>query len=124
MAANLGGVTPDEIVAAQREICARYGAQPVPAPLGLKASVAANIRDGLLPINGLRHRPEAGTTSWFIWAGMEPSDDADFFKPLHISHLIEWCLAALPFLQLSPGYRFQVAPGHEDVWKDPSLLEV
>jgi hypothetical protein len=124
MAANLGGVTPDEIVATQREVCARYGADPVPAPLELKAGVAANLRDGLLPINGLRHQPEPGTTGWFIWAGTEPSDDGDFFKPLHVAHLIEWCPAVIRFLQLPPGYRFQVAPDHEDVWRDPSLLDV
>ena len=51
------------------------------------------------------------------------SAESDFFEPLHVEHLGDWCEAALPYLQLPPGYRFLLAPGHEDVWFDPSLLE-
>jgi hypothetical protein len=113
-----------EMAAAQRDICARYGVQPVAAPAGLKVGIARNVREGVLPINGLRHPPEGDTTGWYVWAGGEPSEDPDFFVPLHVQHLEEWCPDVIPYLQLPPGYRFQIAPGHEDVWHDPSLLSI
>lgn len=106
----------------QLAVCLRFGAKAHAAPSGMKVGVAANVRMGVLPINGLRREPDAGTTGWFIWAGGEPSADPEFFLPLHVEHLHEWCPSAMPYLQLPPGYRFQVAPGHEDVWFDRSLL--
>jgi hypothetical protein len=112
----------EDVAAAQRRICEKYEVHPSPAPAGLKVGIARNVREGLLPINGLRHRPEGDTTGWYIWAGGEPSNDPDFFEPLHVEHLTEWCPDVIPYLQLPPGYRFLIAPGHEDVWNDPSLL--
>src|SRR5262249_4805049 len=32
----------------------------------------------------------------------------NFFVPLHVSHLAEWCPAALKFLGLAPGWRFLI----------------
>jgi len=108
----------------QKDTCARFEVQPVESPCDLKVGIARNVRDGVLPINGLRHPPEGDTTGWYIWAGGEPSTDPNFFEPVHVEHLRDWCPEVLPYLQLPPGYRFQVAPGHEDVWSDPSLLNV
>jgi len=51
------------------------------------------------------------------------SDDPDFFRPLHVEHVAEWCPEVQPYLALPPGWRFLIAPGHEDVWFDPALLE-
>lgn len=76
---------------------------------------------GQLPINGVRCLPEKGTTGWYIWAGETMSDDPDFFVPLHVSHLGSWCPEVLPYLELPPGWRFLVAPGHEDAWFDPEV---
>ncbi len=73
-------------------------------------------------MNGLRHQPEQGTTGWFIWAGEDLSDDPDFFVPLHAKHLAEWCPEVLVYLALPPGWRFLLAPDHEDVWQDNTLL--
>ncbi|WP_455710522.1 immunity protein Imm33 domain-containing protein [Rhizobium brockwellii] len=56
---------------------------------------------GDLPLNGLRHPPEAGTNGWFIWGG-EYSTDPEFFKPIHVSHLKETCPAVTPHLALPP----------------------
>lgn len=107
----------------QEEVCMRYGVARVPAPAHLKVGVARNVRDGTMPLNGLRHRPTDDTTGWYIWAGEEPSDDPDFFAPLHVEHLASWCPEALRFLGLPPGWRFLAADGYEDVWADPKLLE-
>jgi hypothetical protein len=90
----------------------------------MKIGIAKNVLDRLLPVNGLRHPPAGDTTGWYIWAGETPSSDDDFFVPVHVSHLEQWCPEAIPFLGLPPGWRFIAAPGHEDVWFDPDLLNV
>lgn len=117
-------ITTNRNFAAQLEVCTKYGAQFLEAPANLKAGVAANVRDSLAPINGLRHPPEGDTTGWYIWAGGEPKTTVDFFKPLHIKHLEECCPQLIRFLGLSPGWRFLIHGDHEDVWFDPSLLNL
>lgn len=57
------------VTAAQEAVCARFGMQPVPADPSAKVGISRSVQDGLVPLNGLRHRPEQGTTGWFIWAG-------------------------------------------------------
>lgn len=109
---------------AQERVCKKYGLPWTEAPSNLKVGIAENVKTGLTPINGLRHPPEGDTTGWYIWAGEEPSKDPHFFKPLHVEHLAEWCPSVLPYLGLPPGSRFLIAPNHEDVWEDESLLAV
>ena len=108
----------------QRAICRKYGAEYRPAPPGLKIGLALNVRDGVLPINGLRHPPQGDTTGWYVWAGEELSDSLDFFKPLHIEHLDEWCPQIKKYLGLAPGWRFLITSEHEDVWFDETLMNV
>jgi hypothetical protein len=108
----------------QRRTCLRFGADYYAAPLDQKVGIAENVRTGLLPINGLRHPPKGDTTGWFIWAGEELSTSPDFFVPLHIEHLDEWCPQVKKYLGLPPGWRFLIAGEHEDVWFDESLLSV
>jgi hypothetical protein len=107
----------------QREVCKRYGVAFVPSSAHLKVGIAKNVREGILPVNGLRLAPESGTTGWFIWAGEEFSQDPEFFAPLHVEHLNRWCPQVVKFLGLPPGWRFLVANDHEDVWEDVSLLK-
>jgi hypothetical protein len=108
----------------QEATCRKYNVAYVPAPRDLRVGISRNVRDGILPINGLRHPPAGDTTGWYIWAGGEPSDRPDFFVSLHVEHLKEWCPDAIRFLGLPPGWRFLVGEEHEDVWEDPSLLDV
>jgi hypothetical protein len=108
----------------QRDLCTQQGVDFVATPPHMKVGIARNVREGILPINGLRHPPVGDTTGWYIWAGEELSDDPNFFVPLHVEHLAEWCPVALRFLGLPPGWRFLVAGEYEDVWQDPSLLNV
>ncbi len=110
------------IILRQQAICDRFGAPYLSAASHLKVGIAANVRTGLLPLNGLRHPPEHETTGWYIWAGEELPEADDFFQPLHVQHLAEWCPSVLPYLGLGAGWRFLLAPDHEDVWRDPSLL--
>jgi len=76
-----------------------------------------------MPLNGLRHPAEASTSGWYVWSG-EMSEAADFFKSIHVEHLVDLVPAAAPYLSLPAGWRFQIGPGHEDVWKDDSLLDL
>ena len=108
----------------QRRTCEKYGADFAESPQDSKVGIAANVRDGLKPINGLRHPPEGDTTGWYIWAGEDLSQDPDFFRPLHVRHLDEWCPAVKKYLGLAPGWRFLIANDYEDVWFDESLLGI
>jgi hypothetical protein len=108
----------------QRNICRQYGVSLYPSPFHLKVGIARNAHQGAFLINGLRHPPEGDTTGWYIWAGEEFSEAADFFEPLHVEHLVERCPEILPYLGLPPGWRFLIAPEYEDVWFDESLFNI
>jgi len=109
----------------QRGLCESVAVEADLPTAGSKLGVAANVRDARLwPLNGLRHPPEAGTNGWYLWRGPHLADSDEFFSPLHIDHLADWCSDAVRFIALPPGWRFLVGPGQEDVWYDPSLLEL
>jgi hypothetical protein len=108
----------------QKNICEKYGVNFFESPPELKVGISLNVKNGLQPINGLRHPPEGDTTGWYIWAGEDFSDDPDFFVPLHVKHLDEWCPEIVKYLGLPPGWRFLIANDYEDVWEDPSLLDI
>jgi hypothetical protein len=107
----------------QAEICLKYGADYLESPEYLNVGISLNVKDGIMPINGLRHTPEGDTTGWYIWAGEEFSEDPGFFVPLHVSHLKEWCPYVVKYLGLAAGWRFLITDkGYEDVWKDETLV--
>ena len=108
----------------QRDKCAQYGAAFVAAPPHSKIGVARNVLERIKPLNGLRHPPTADTCGWYVWAGEQLSSDPDFFVPLHVEHLLQWCPDVLPFLGLGPGWRFLVDGAYEDAWEDGSLLNI
>ena len=111
--------------AEQERVCARYGVPWFGADEDLKVGIARNVGTGLLPINGLRHPPQGGTTGWYLWAGEELSADPAFFEPLHLKHLEQRCPQIIRYLGLPPGWRFLVgANAYEDVWEDRTLLSV
>jgi hypothetical protein len=110
----------------QFEMATRFGAVAAPPSLGEKVGISADVwsQERVLPLNGLRHPAAAGTSGWFIWCGEEIGAADDFFIPLHIEHLKARCPEVLPYLALPPGWRFLLAPGHEDVWFDKTLLAI
>jgi hypothetical protein len=112
----------EDLEARQRQICERYGSAFVASPTDLKVGISENTKENLMPLNGLRHAPEGGTTGWYIWRGEEINESPDFFKPLHVTHLETWCPEALPFLGLAPGWRFLKAGDYLDVWFDKNLV--
>jgi hypothetical protein len=108
----------------QREICVKFGASYLLSDDRLKIGISRTFDRAQFPINGLRHPPQGDTTGWYIWSGEELSTYADFFVPLHAFHLNDRCPEIVKYFGLGPGWRFLVAPGHEDVWFDASLLNV
>jgi hypothetical protein len=112
-----------DIGQSQIDTCRRYAADYSPPDRDSKLGISDNFFSGELPLNGLRHPPEGETCGWYLWAG-ELSDAADFFKPLHVSHLVDRNAALVRYLGLPAGWRFLVADDHEDVWFDSTLLEI
>ena len=115
------------VLQAQREVCLRHGVEHCPTRPDLK--VAINLDGDSYPINGLREPLDAefdALAGWWIWNGERVESQDDFsrleWNSLHASHIASHCLDVLPYLGLPPGWRFLIAPGHEDVWEDPTLL--
>jgi len=108
----------------QLETCKKWGTSCVPTGKDQKVGLSSNVKEGVFPVNGLRHYPTLDTSGWYIWAGEDLSQNDDFFVPFHAEHLFEWRPELRKYLGLSPGWRFLIAPGYEDVWFDPSLLVV
>jgi len=113
-----------DTIAEQKKICLKYKVDFFESSEEMKLGVALNIKSGFLPIHGLRHPPQNGTTGWYLWAG-DFSEESDFFKPLHIKHLDDWTPLVKKYLGLPPGWRFLIGQdGYEDVWFDESLLKI
>jgi hypothetical protein len=105
----------------QAAICKRFGSAVSVPSADLKVGIALTTLRAK-PLNVLRHRPEAGTSGWYIWGGEHLSQAADFFHPLHVAHLSQYCAEIVPYIGLAPGWRVLLAPEQEDVWYDESLL--
>jgi len=102
----------------QQRICRTYGTAFEPPVPGSKVGIALQTM-GRIPIHGVRLPPTETTCGWYINAGDEWSDDADFYKPLCIEHLADYCKFALPFICLPPGWHFMTdGRGFIDVWQD------
>lgn len=106
----------------QQAVCARFGTPYFGCDLSLKVGISRNVKEGMLPLNGMRIMPVLDTCGWYIWAGKEYSNSADFFVPLHGAHLSEWAPLIVPYLALPPGWRFLITDDYEDVWKDPEIV--
>ena len=110
----------------QQALCQKYNAKYLPAPLNNIIGVALETFEQLnMPINGLRHQGQTDDNCiWYIWVGEYSSKD-DFFKSVHIAHLLEVCPQAVNYLGLAPGWRFLFDnKGYEDVWYDKELLNI
>ena len=109
----------------QKEICKKYNADFLASPFDKMIGIALESCDSFkMPINGLRHPIESEqSANWYIWAG-EYSTANDFFKPVHISHLLEICPKAAKYLGLPAGWRFLFDNVYEDVWYDETLMVI
>jgi hypothetical protein len=112
-----------EIELSQRALCSQYGASFARTLPEEKLGFALGTA-GLKPINGLRHPVSAGTSGWYIWCGQAFSESAEFFDPLHASHIYAIMPDIGRLLGLPAGYRFLLAGEYLDVWYDEKLLAV
>lgn len=115
-----------KIIEEQLKICDKYSVKFTPTDMGLLIGISDNTDGKNVPINGLRHPAEGGSTGWYIWSGEGNfPQNKDFFKPMHVSHLVERCPQVLKFLGLPVGYRFLIDnEGYMDVWYDEKLLNL
>lgn len=100
--------------ASQREVCDKFG-MPAQVPEPIVALATESVSQS--PIYGTRGQiPEGGNVSWFIHCG-EYSEADDFYKPVHISHVIETVPQVARYLCLPVGATFIIDDsGYEDVW--------
>ncbi|MFI9384810.1 hypothetical protein [Kutzneria sp. NPDC052558] len=107
----------------QAALCARMGVVPAFVTRGGKLGVSRATLTGGWPLNGVRVREEGGASGWYIWSGQVLSEDPSFFIPLHVGHLIDARPEVEEYLGLPSGWRFLIAPDHEDVWFDENALD-
>ncbi|MFY1827994.1 hypothetical protein ACN47A_18885 [Myxococcus fulvus] len=109
----------------QQRTCEKAGAAFVPPEAGMRVAVARDIREGVMPVNGLRHAVKPGGVGWFIWPGEGPlCQDDDYFVTVCVEHLDTWCPLALPFLGLPPGWRFLTDGPYVDMWFDQKIYDL
>jgi hypothetical protein len=109
---------------AQLNVCRRVGVAPSPlAPLD-RVGVAKNFGTELWPLNGLRHPVHGNMCGWYLWRGEKFSRASDWFEPICYQHLANDDDPSLPYLFLPQGIRFLIAPGYEDIWYDPNILDM
>lgn len=104
-------------------VCERLGILPKQPETGSKLGLAIQTV-GVMPINGLRHKPENGTNGWYIWCGQNYENSEDYFTTIHFGHIERYLPKVIDYLNLPPGYRFILTDeGYEDVWFDKQLLK-
>jgi len=108
----------------QRRICRTYGADYDPPPNNSRIGIAIQTLQQI-PIKGCRIPPHGDVCGWYIFGGEEWSDDPDFYQPLCLEHLEDYCPFALPFICLPTGWGFITdGKGYIDVWFDEAFLRV
>ena len=116
----------NQIQQQQKAICNKLKVDWTPVDINSMIAFNESLLSAILPINGLRHPKEEIIDGWYLWSGGEiPQTDNDFFKPLHIRHLIEDRPVVLKYWGLPPGWRFQIDDkGYEDIWFDESIFKI
>lgn len=118
----MSGLDRSSTLKVQQALCEEFRAGFEVAGPSLKLGMSEGALRGERPLHGLRHRGIGDTCGWYLWTG-EYSKDPDFFRPVHVTHLLEGDQPeVLRFLGLAPGWRFLLAEDEFDVWFDPQLL--
>jgi hypothetical protein len=113
---------PETLEDLQRRVCRAYQADYVPPTPGSKVGIALQTMDRS-PIHAVRLPPTETTCGWYIFAGDEWSDDPNFYQPMCVEHMAQYCKFALPFLALPPGWRFFTdGKGQYGASFDPKVL--
>ncbi|WP_460676905.1 immunity protein Imm33 domain-containing protein [Hymenobacter coalescens] len=108
-------------VAAQQEICKIQGQPYAAVDFNSIVGISNNLGKEQ-PTHGLRHAEAGNISCWYLWSG-ELSEADDFFRPVHLRHLLAIKPEVITYLALPPGFRFIIDDeGFEDVWFDAALL--
>jgi hypothetical protein len=116
-----------DLIKIQQDICNKYEFKFESCEMHLKGGITLDIKEKskTMPIHALRLPIEGGANGWYIWSG-EYLEDDDFFKPMHVEHLEDYCPLIIPYLGLPTGTRLLIGENGDyvDVWEDLSLLSV
>jgi len=117
-------ITWFEIQKQQKLICNKLQVDWSPVDINTLIAFNDSLFSVTNPINGLRHPKQEIIDGWYLWSGVEiDQTDNNFFRPIHVGHLIEKRPLVLKYLGLPPGWRFQIDDkGYEDIWFDASIL--
>jgi len=74
-----------------------------------------------LPFTARHFPPVDSRNGWVLWTGAEPVAYPGYV-PITAGELVRWLPQVARYLELPPGWSFQIAPNHEDVWEEPELL--
>ena len=114
----------NSILQEQIAICTKLKLEWTPVRTDSLIAVNDSLFTATQPINGLRHPRHGTIEGWYLWRS-EMQEENDFFKPLHVWHLLEQRPIVLKYLGLPPGWRFQIDDkGYEDIWFDVSILDI
>lgn len=112
-----------DLAKAWADVCAAYGVTPVPPDPNATVGVSLSLRNrDCYPIFGGRYPQTEAFSGWYIYAGKYSTAD-DFYRPLHLVHLVEWRPEILPLLGLPPGWRFGVNGDEIRVERDDGLIK-
>jgi hypothetical protein len=116
----------NQIQQQQKAICVKLNVDWTPVDKDSLIAFNESLFSAAKPINGLRHPKERSIDGWYLWSGGNiPQGDIEFFKPLHVEHLLEQRPLVLKYLGLPPGWRFQIDDeGYEDIWFDETILNI
>lgn len=94
----------NDIQQQQKAICKKLNLNWT--PVNINSMIAFN--DSLLldtkPIDELRHPSTQSIAGWYLWsAGDIPQEDDEFFKPVHVLHLLQDRPIVLKYLGLPAG---------------------
>jgi len=111
----------NKLINSQIRICEENNVVPDIPLLTDKIGISKIFKADNYPIHGLRHTHSSGESGWYVWSG-EYEEIEDFFSPYHLLHIPDKCKIILPYLGLPSGWRFLLAPSHEDIWFDDKLI--
>ncbi len=110
----------------QKALCDKMKVEWIPLEINSLIAINDSLFSKTKPVNGLRHPNHGDIHGWYLWSGNKiPSNDNNFFKPIHLEHLIESRPLVLKYLGLPAGWRFQIDDeGYEDIWFDQTILKI
>jgi hypothetical protein len=115
----------NDIQQQQQAICKTLNVTWTPISINSMIAFNESLLSDTKPINGLRHPGTETIAGWYLWSGGDiPQQDDEFFKPVHVVHLLHDRPIVLKYLGLPPGWRFQIDDnGYEDIWFDKAILK-